>query len=77
MYFATCFALLTGSLAVPLLSSRATACDAIARVAELDGVAPAFSDITPGATANFLQQLPLKPDAQLIVYLKPFQGFQD
>lgn len=61
------------SLASPLLDERA-ACTAKYRIAELDGVAPAFSDQTPGATAKFLQQLPLKPDANLILYINGAPG---
>lgn len=38
------------------------------RSKELNGVAPAFSNQTPGATAAFLQQLPLAPDATLTLY---------
>lgn len=59
-------ALLGASLASPVVEERA-ACTNKYRAAELNGVAPAFSDQTPGATAKFLQQLPLKPDAKLIL----------
>lgn len=48
--------------------SRRAVCTAKYRIDELNGVAPAFSDMTPGATAKYLQQLPLKPDAQLLLY---------
>lgn len=41
------------------------------RSKELNGVAPAFSNQTPGATAAFLQQLPLAPDATLTLYKDP------
>lgn len=57
---------LSYALGSPLLEQRATCTDQY-RAAELNGVAPAFSDMTPGATAKLLQQLPLKPDSKLIL----------
>lgn len=64
--FLTVLTLLGASLASPVLERQA-ACTDEYRAAQLDGVAPAFSDQTPGATARFLQQLPLKPDAKLLL----------
>lgn len=59
----------------PVLEQRQqTPCTAAYRLAELNGVAPAFSDMTPGATAKYLQQLPLKPDATLTLYINGLPG---
>ncbi|PIA89676.1 hypothetical protein CB0940_07202 [Cercospora beticola] len=66
--FLTVLTLLGASLASPVVERQA-ACTDEYRAAQLDGVAPAFSDQTPGATARFLQQLPLKPDAKLLLYI--------
>lgn len=59
----------------PLIDARQqTPCTAQYRLDELNGVAPAFSDMTPGATAKYLQQLPLKPDATLTLYINGLPG---
>ncbi|KAF2164229.1 hypothetical protein M409DRAFT_25571 [Zasmidium cellare ATCC 36951] len=71
---ALALALIGSTKAAPTLIERVTPCTANYRIAELNGVAPAFSDQTPGATAKFLQQLPLKPDAHLILYIDGAPG---
>lgn len=59
----------------PVLEQRQQSpCTAAYRLAELNGVAPAFSDQTPGGTAKYLQQLPLKPDATLTIYINGLPG---
>ncbi|KAM3424490.1 hypothetical protein BST61_g6494 [Cercospora zeina] len=62
----TILSLLGASVASPVLERQATCTDEF-RAGQLDGVAPAFSDQTPGVTARYLQQLPLKPDARLLL----------
>lgn len=61
-------------LASPFRLEQRVACSNEYRATEFNGVATAFSDATPGATAEFLQQLPLKDDAQLILYINGSPG---
>ena len=62
------FALLGSTIALPTVGKRVTPCTASYRESQLNGVAPAFNAPDP-ETAAFLEQLPLKPNSELILYV--------